>query len=877
MPESLHFQPAVVVILCWSGDIDAGREVVQPWLDLAPPIQMVDAMPYTVMQSIQDDLAPPGRHSYWKSGYLTELTDEAIAAVAGVAASVPSPFSLAELVLWGGAVGRVGADDTAFGQRDGRFLFNAISMWEDPADTDANVAWARGFFDALQPYATDGVYVNFLSEEGDQRVVEAYGAEKYARLARIKAQYDPDNLFRLNQNIAPVLRRVFKSHPEPADSGSCTCGRQDGRSSERRVRGRAILVAAFVVVAVLLGSISAVAAPSGTGSISGHVVDRSGNPLAGICVNVDGGPGLQTDGSGAYTITGLDTGVYKVGFRDCNASPQFVSQWYLGRPDSGAADPLPVTDAVDTSAARRYLGARHVRQRHGHGPARCAVSAASASTRTSRTTASYDWIAGTTTAPDGDLHASASSPRPTSASTSATAASGPFIDQWYDGQSDPNSSTPLVLGAGRQPDGRSTRSSPRRRRSAGRVTDANGNPIAGIYVNVNPTDRRLRRGARPTARVGTRPARCAAGTYRVQFQDSSPNPAWAAQYWNGQPSRNTATVLTLSAADGPVRDGSQRDADAPAPPSRARSPTPTGAPAGERLRQRGRRHAATVPTGSAARRPRATAPTRIGGLPATRGEGLLPGLQRRRAVRRSSGGSNQPDFDSATPLTLHAGRAPVRGRRAARRRGAVITGTVTDSAGHPLAGICAQATTATFVGGMARTRSDGQLLDQPGRGPAATGSSSWTATTRRSSPGEWWDDQPTAATARTVTVGAGQTVDPRRRGAGAGRGRLDLRAGRQRERRRDDDGVRRRVPPEQYALFAPVTPTARYTVAGRSFRAPTRLAFLGCGNGGDPDAGGPRIRSRRVTSYQAVWWNGAPVALTNGQGGPDPIAQGASS
>ena len=168
VPESLQFQPAVAVILCWSGDIDEGREVVRPWLDLAPPIQMVDAMPYTVMQTLQDDLAPPGRHSYWKSGYLAELTDDAIAAAAGVAAAVPSPFSLAEIVLWGGAVARVGADDTAFGQRDGRFLFNAVSFWEDPAETEPNVAWARNFYDALQPFATEGVYVNFLSEEGDR-------------------------------------------------------------------------------------------------------------------------------------------------------------------------------------------------------------------------------------------------------------------------------------------------------------------------------------------------------------------------------------------------------------------------------------------------------------------------------------------------------------------------------------------------------------------------------------------------------------------------------------------------------------------------------------------------------------------------------------
>ena len=204
VPESLHFQPALVVILCWSGDIDTGREVVQPWLDLAPPIQMVDAMPYTMMQSLEDDLAPRGRHSYWKSGYLAELSDEAIAAAAAVAAEVPSPFSVAEIVLFGGAVTRVGADETAFGQRDGRFLFNVISMWEDPAETERNVAWPRAFYDAMQPFATEGVYVNFLSEEGEERVVEAYGADKYAWLARLKAQYDPDNLFRLNQNIAPA-------------------------------------------------------------------------------------------------------------------------------------------------------------------------------------------------------------------------------------------------------------------------------------------------------------------------------------------------------------------------------------------------------------------------------------------------------------------------------------------------------------------------------------------------------------------------------------------------------------------------------------------------------------------------------------------------
>jgi FAD/FMN-containing dehydrogenase len=178
---------------------------VKPWLELGPPIQMVEAMPYTAMQTIQDDLAPPGRHSYWKSGYLAELTDDAIAAAAGVAADVPSPFSLAEIVLWGGAAGRVDADSTAFGERGARFLFNTVSMWEDPADTDANIQWARSFFDAMQPFASDGVYVNFLSDEGADRVRAAYGPEKFARLSKLKAEYDPTNLFGINQNIPPAV------------------------------------------------------------------------------------------------------------------------------------------------------------------------------------------------------------------------------------------------------------------------------------------------------------------------------------------------------------------------------------------------------------------------------------------------------------------------------------------------------------------------------------------------------------------------------------------------------------------------------------------------------------------------------------------------
>jgi FAD/FMN-containing dehydrogenase len=205
VPEDLHDQPAVATILCWSGDLDEGLDVLKPWLELGPPpIQMVEPMPYPFMQTILDELQPPGRRSYWKSGYLTELTDDAITAGVSVAAEGRSPFNIAEFVLWGGAVARVDVDDTALGERDGRFLYNAVSTWENPADDELNIPWARAFHDAMHPFATGGVYVNFLSDEGADRVRAAYGDDKFARLAKIKAEYDSSNLFALNQNIPPA-------------------------------------------------------------------------------------------------------------------------------------------------------------------------------------------------------------------------------------------------------------------------------------------------------------------------------------------------------------------------------------------------------------------------------------------------------------------------------------------------------------------------------------------------------------------------------------------------------------------------------------------------------------------------------------------------
>jgi hypothetical protein len=204
IPEEMHFKPVLLVVsVVTLPDLEEGRRLLEPWLALEPAGQMVEPLPYAVTNSLQDALMPPGRRSYWKSGYLSDLSDDAIAIAAEHGPRLPSPFSLAEFVLWGGAVGRVGADETAFAERDARFLFNFISAWEDPGDDDASIAWARGFHSAMDQLGTGGVYVNFLSDEGDERVRAAYGAEKYARLASLKAKYDPDNFFQLNQNISP--------------------------------------------------------------------------------------------------------------------------------------------------------------------------------------------------------------------------------------------------------------------------------------------------------------------------------------------------------------------------------------------------------------------------------------------------------------------------------------------------------------------------------------------------------------------------------------------------------------------------------------------------------------------------------------------------
>ena len=155
------------------------------------------------MQSAGDSLFPRGRRYYWKAQFVREISDAAIDTLLHAYASAPSAMALAMFQQVGGAIARVPPAETAYAQRDAAYDCFPISIWEDPAEDEANIRWARELWTAMRPFSTGGVYVNNLGDEGEERVQAAYG-ENYPRLVALKNEYDSTNLFRLNQNIRPT-------------------------------------------------------------------------------------------------------------------------------------------------------------------------------------------------------------------------------------------------------------------------------------------------------------------------------------------------------------------------------------------------------------------------------------------------------------------------------------------------------------------------------------------------------------------------------------------------------------------------------------------------------------------------------------------------
>jgi FAD/FMN-containing dehydrogenase len=205
LPEDVHGKPIVMVGACYAGAPDDGKAVVRRLKEFGDPIvDLLEPKPYTALQSMFDPSVPHGWHRYWKSVELPLLTDDAIETLVEHASMQTSPKSYCIVFQLGGAIARHGADETAFSQRDAGHNVNINAVWtEDDPHGERHVAWARDFYSALQPQAVERVYVNFLGEEGADRVRHAYGDQQYTRLVELKRAYDPTNFFRRNQNIEP--------------------------------------------------------------------------------------------------------------------------------------------------------------------------------------------------------------------------------------------------------------------------------------------------------------------------------------------------------------------------------------------------------------------------------------------------------------------------------------------------------------------------------------------------------------------------------------------------------------------------------------------------------------------------------------------------
>jgi len=204
LPEEVHGTNVVVVAALYSGDMAEGEAVLQPLRDFGNPhADVIGPHQYAAWQKAFDPLLTPGERNYWKSHDFTELSDGALSLILSYADTLPDDQSEVFIAQMGGATARVPSDATAYVHRDAAFIMNVHGRWSNAGDDTRCVDWCRALFDATAPFATGGVYVNFMTEEEHERVRDAYGSS-YARLARLKQEMDPGNMFRNNQNIQPA-------------------------------------------------------------------------------------------------------------------------------------------------------------------------------------------------------------------------------------------------------------------------------------------------------------------------------------------------------------------------------------------------------------------------------------------------------------------------------------------------------------------------------------------------------------------------------------------------------------------------------------------------------------------------------------------------
>jgi len=204
VPEPMHGMPVVGVIVCYTGEPENGPNAIKPILDLQPVMNITQPMPYLEIQKLIEAGNQPGSQNYWKADMYPELPDEAIDTLVAAAAEPSSTMTTIIVQPQGGVTARVPDGETALGWRGAKWSVHYLGMWADPTENDAQIAWVRNVADAMKPWAQEGTYLNYLSDEGEDRVKESFGPH-YKRMEELKNKYDPTNVFRLNQNIKPTV------------------------------------------------------------------------------------------------------------------------------------------------------------------------------------------------------------------------------------------------------------------------------------------------------------------------------------------------------------------------------------------------------------------------------------------------------------------------------------------------------------------------------------------------------------------------------------------------------------------------------------------------------------------------------------------------
>jgi hypothetical protein len=201
-PEHLHLKKMCGVVWCYSGDLANAEELFAPVRELEPDLYGVGEMPLPMLNAAFDPIYPPGHQWYWRADFFNEISDESIVEHAKWGAAMPTMQSSMHLYPIDGAAHRVGGDETPWAYRDANWAGVIVGVDPDPATAETLRDWAVGYYDAVHPYSSGGAYINFMMEEGQERVQASYRGN-YDRLAEIKAKYDPNNLFKVNQNIHP--------------------------------------------------------------------------------------------------------------------------------------------------------------------------------------------------------------------------------------------------------------------------------------------------------------------------------------------------------------------------------------------------------------------------------------------------------------------------------------------------------------------------------------------------------------------------------------------------------------------------------------------------------------------------------------------------